>query len=217
MSFSFSDLNISKGRAALISFLESNFGEEAENLIKKFDALTDAYFQFNSVINISALRTVDDVYIKHYLDSIYPYKHFVGGVCDVGCGGGFPCLPLAIITENNYLGIDGVGKKLRLISIAAEKLGLKNVTGEHVRAEELFKVKKFDTVCARAVADIDTALGFCAPLCKNGGKIILYRTQTDERAVGKTEQKNKIKLSDIIDYELPCTDIKRRLFIYEKL
>lgn len=206
---------LSHGRSLLIDFLSENgFGSE---IIQKFDALTDIYFNFNSMINISALKTLDDVYIKHYLDSIYPYKLFDGECCDVGCGGGFPCIPLSIVTNNSYLGIDGVGKKLKMIELCKTQLGLNNISAMHVRSTDLVNRKSFDTVCARAVADTQTVLSYCSPLAKSGGKIILYKTQNDERANQSTENKNKVKLSDIIDFVLPGTDINRRLFVYSKL
>lgn len=210
------ELENSLGRRIFNEFLSEHFEHSMPTLSQKFDKLTEMYFNFNSVVNISALRTLDDVYIKHYLDSVFPYKHFVGACCDVGCGGGFPCIPLALVTPHEFLGIDGVAKKLTLIMNASFELCMKNISALHVRAEELAKTRKFDTVSARAVADIDTALSYCAPLADKNGKIILYRTQNDERATTKTENKYKIELSDIIDYTLPSTEIKRRLFIYRK-
>lgn len=211
-----SELNKSEGRRILKEFLTEKFEQKANALLQNFDILTELYFNFNAVTNISALRTLDDVYIKHYLDSVYPYSHFSGSCCDVGCGGGFPCIPLALVTPHEFLGIDSVGKKLALIMKASYELAMTNISFLHIRAEELSKTRQFDTVCARAVADIDTALSYCAPLAKKDGKIILYRTQSDERAKEKTEKKYSIELSDVIDYTLPSTDIKRRLFIYGK-
>ena len=104
------ELDNSEGRKIFARFIRNEF-DDSKSILEKFDILTKLYFEINSIVNISALRTVDDVYIKHYLDSIYPHKYFSGDCCDVGCGGGFPCLPLAISTGLNFVGIDGVGKK----------------------------------------------------------------------------------------------------------
>lgn len=204
------------GKKIFYEFLETN---KIDNNVKdKFEKLTDLYFQINSIINISSLRTEYDVYIKHYLDSIYPYKHFFGDCCDVGCGGGFPCLPLSLVTGLKFFGIDSVGKKLTLINRCISELDLNNITPIHARSEDVFKRgDRFDTVCARAVANTDTVLSYCAPLANQNGKIILYKTQNDDRASKETESKLKITLSDIEDYVLPETDIKRRLLIYRKL
>lgn len=206
----------SEARQVVKAFLVSNFGsDEKLNLL---DKLTYLYFDINSVINISAIRDVDGVYIKHYLDSIQPYKYFSGTCCDVGCGGGFPCLPLAVTTGLDFLGIDGVGKKLALITRARNELGISNVNCLHARSEDLAKQqKRFDTVCSRALADTDKALAFCAPLAQSGGKILLYKSQNDYPASANIEKKYKTELIDTIDYDLYSTDIKRRLFVYVKL
>ena len=80
------EINNSSGRKIFADFLSTDFSEY-EELLNTFDKLTDLYLQVLSVMNISAIKTIDDIYIKHYLDSIYPYKHFEGTCCDVGCGG----------------------------------------------------------------------------------------------------------------------------------
>lgn len=206
---------LSFGRKLLLEFLQKHFSDET--LINKFDVLTDLYFKVNAVINISALRTLDDVYIKHYLDSLYPYEYFKGRCCDVGCGGGFPCLPLAIVGDCTFTGLDGVGKKLTLIRMAAAELHLKNITAVHARSEDLAKDKTvFDTVCARAVANTDKVTSLCAPLVASGGKLVLYKTASDLPAKASTEKKYGIFLWKTQDYTIEGTDIKRRIFIYGK-
>lgn len=209
-----SELNRSDGRRLLLKYLEENFG--SANLIDVFDSLTELYYSVNNVINISAIKDLDEIYVKHYLDSIMPYEYFSGSVCDVGCGGGFPCIPLSIVTNHSYLGIDGVGKKLKLIELCVKELGLKNLSCRHIRAEELKKAQKFDCVCARALSEINKAVEACAPLLRQGGRLILYKTQNDERASASIEKKHMLKLSSVKDYTVFGTDISRRLFVYEK-
>lgn len=204
------------GKQIFTEFLQQNFSDTT--LIEKFEKLTKLYFEVNSVINISALRNENDVYIKHYLDSIYPYKLFGGRCCDVGCGGGFPTIPLSIVTDCTVVGLDSVGKKLTLINRCAKELGLNNLSSIHARSEDLAKRGElFDTICARAVSDTDKTLMYCAPLAKPGGIIILYKTQNDSPAASATENKAKAELMQTEDYTLPNTDIKRRLFVYKKL
>ncbi len=204
------------GKRVFAEFLADNFSDGT--LIGKFEALTKLYFEVNSVINISAIRNESDVYIKHYLDSIYPYAYFSGRCCDVGCGGGFPCLPLAIVTGLEFVGLDGVGKKLTLINRCVKEMGLSNITAVHSRAEDLAKQGNlFDTVSARAVSDVDKTLAYCAPLAKSGGKVVLYKTQNDMPALSSTEAKYKVRLIESKDYTLFNTDINRRVFIYGKL
>ncbi|MBD5132658.1 MAG: 16S rRNA (guanine(527)-N(7))-methyltransferase RsmG [Clostridiales bacterium] len=209
------ELDASHGRAIFKQFLDENFDDKT--LIDEFDKLTALYFKVNSVINISALKTLDDIYIKHYLDSLYPYAHFSGACCDVGCGGGFPCLPLAIATKLHFTGVESVGKKLTLIHSAVSELKLGNIRADYARSEDLVKLgRKYDTVCCRAVADCEKSIKLCAPLVKSGGKLVLYRTQNDDRANQTIEISNNLTLTDTIDYLLPQTDIKRRLYLYTK-
>ena len=190
----------SYGRKLLSDFLTTEL--KKPELIDTFDRLTEIYYQVNSVVNISALKEIDDVYIKHYLSL-------------VGCGGGFPSLPLAIATDCRVTGLDSVGKKLLLIHRAVSELYLKNIKADYARSEDLVKLHRtYDTVCARALGDVDKALSFCAPLAKVGGKIVLYRTQNDLPAKTQTVEKCNVKLLDQIDYSLPGTDINRRLLIY---
>lgn len=208
-------MELSRAIVGFNKFLTENF--DSAELKTKFDVLAELYFQVNSVINISAIRNIDDFYTKHLLDSLYPYKLFSGKCCDVGCGGGFPCIPLALATRLDFTAIDGVGKKLELIKRLTAELKINNITPIHIRAEELSRQGVlFDTVCARAVADTDKTISFCAPLAKPGGKIVLYKTQNDEPAAQKTTTKLKTELSQTIDYFLPDTDIKRRVFVYVK-
>lgn len=211
------DFNSEKyGKTAFSDFLLENFSDGT--LINKFEALTKLYFEVNSVINISAIRTENDVYVKHYLDSIYPYKYFTGRCCDVGCGGGFPCLPIAIVTDLEFVGLDSIGKKLTLINRCVKEMELNNITAVHSRAEDLAKQGElFDTVSARAVSDIDKTLSYCAPLAQKGGRIVLYKTQNDEQAKSSTESMLKVRLAEIKDYTLLNTNIKRRVFAYDKL
>ena len=128
--------DLSDGKQIFTSFLQRNFELD---YTQKFELLTKLYFEVNSVINISAIRTEAEVYIKHYLDSIYPYKYFGGNCCDVGCGGGFPCIPLAIVTGLNFVGLDSVGKKLTLINRCVKEMNLSNITAVHARAEDIAK------------------------------------------------------------------------------
>lgn len=209
-----SQLSESNGRRIFNKFLcEHGKG----HLSEAFDTLTELYLDVCSKINISAIKDVDDIYIKHYLDSVYPYEHFTGKVCDVGCGGGFPTIPLAIITGLPVTGIDGVGKKLTLIDTAAKVLGLNNLKSRHARAEDISKLSiRYDTVCARAVSDVEKTVKFCAPLLEHDGTLILYRTQNDEPLKSATEKQYKLSLIENTNYVLPGTDIKRRLLVYKK-
>lgn len=196
---------------AFINYLEKNYDS---NLIKVFDKYFELYSDFNSKINISSIKDKDEVFIKHFFDSIYPAEYFFGNCIDVGCGGGFPGVPLCIVNKNlNFTEIDGVNKKLDFVRLTASELNLNNVKALHVRAEELKQT--FDTVTARAVAPNEKLFKYCIPLVKKGGKFIAYKTQTGELDKSLLKKYN-VDLLEVKDYVLPDTDIKRRLYVIQK-
>ena len=210
-----SELDASQGRAIFKQFLDEHFQDTSIDI---FDKLTALYLKISAVVNISALKTLDDIYIKHYLDSVYPYKYFFGACCDVGCGGGFPTIPLAIVTGLQFTGVESVGKKLMLIHACASELKITNIRADHARSEDLVKLgRRYDTVCCRAVADCEKSIKLCAPLLKPNGTLVLYRTQNDDKVDSAVEKSNKISFVEQNDYVLPGTEIKRRLYIYKKL
>ena len=139
----------------------------AENLV--WDEFVDFFLQKNAEVNLSALRTREEVRVKHILDSLEFLKLGLLEpgmvVLDVGTGGGFPLLPLARISpEVSRVGLDARKKKILKIREMIEFLGLENCRAERGRIEEFRG--KFDLVTARAVAHAEKLLPMLAPLLK---------------------------------------------------
>lgn len=130
------------------------FPELSAEQKKQFNSLADLYAEWNEKINVISRKDIDQLYTRHVLHSlgIAKVQPFAPGaeVLDVGTGGGFPGIPLAILfPETRFLLVDSIGKKINVVKSVAEALGLKNVEAQHERAE---KVKgKFDFVVSRAV------------------------------------------------------------------
>lgn len=122
--------------------------------IEQFEKLGDLYKEWNAQINVISRKDIDELYIRHILHSlgIAKVQAFKPGskVLDVGTGGGFPGIPLAILfPETEFLLVDSIGKKIKVVKGVAEGIGLLNLTAEHMRAE---KVKgEFDFIVSRAV------------------------------------------------------------------
>ena len=121
---------------------------------KQFAQLEELYRDWNSKINVISRKDIDELYTRHVLHSLGIAKviQFAPGsnVMDVGTGGGFPGIPLAILFPNaQFHLIDSIGKKIKVVKDVAEQLGLKNVTAEQVRAEE--HKGKYHFVVSRAV------------------------------------------------------------------
>lgn len=126
--------------------------------IEQFEQLWDLYHDWNSKINVISRKDIDNLYTHHVLHSlaIAKYLNFKSGsrVLDLGCGGGFPGIPLAILFPHvQWHLIDGTRKKITVVNEVAQAIGLENCRGQQIRAEEL--KGKYDFVVTRAVATID--------------------------------------------------------------
>ena len=121
---------------------------------EQFAALYDLYFDWNSKINVISRKDIENLYEHHVLHSlgIAKFVQFTPGtrIMDLGTGGGFPGIPLAILfPEVQFHLVDSIGKKVRVASEVAQAIGLENVTFRHCRAEE--EKQQFDFVVSRAV------------------------------------------------------------------
>ena len=130
------------------------FPNLTERQIEQFRMLDELYHDWNSKINVISRKDIDNLYEHHVLHSlgIADYIRFKPGteIMDLGTGGGFPGIPLAIMfPECKYHLVDSIGKKIKVCTAVAEALGLENVTTRHCRAEE--EKRQFDFVVSRAV------------------------------------------------------------------
>ncbi len=132
----------------------ANFPNLTQEQLNQFSQLENLYKSWNEKINVVSRKDIDELYTRHVLHSlaIAKFIDFLPGatIMDVGTGGGFPGIPLAIMfPEAQFYLIDSIAKKITVVEDIIEKLGLKNCSGEQKRAE---KVKpKFDFVVSRAV------------------------------------------------------------------
>ncbi|MGY6648896.1 16S rRNA (guanine(527)-N(7))-methyltransferase RsmG [Wenyingzhuangia sp. IMCC45574] len=130
------------------------FPDLSPTQIEQFGKLEQLYKEWNAQINVISRKDIDELYVRHVLHSlgIAKVQAFKPGsrILDVGTGGGFPGIPLAILfPETEFLLVDSIGKKIKVVNGVAEGVGLKNLTAEHMRAE---KVKgEFDFIVSRAV------------------------------------------------------------------
>jgi 16S rRNA (guanine527-N7)-methyltransferase len=130
------------------------FSDISEEQKRQFAALYDLYADWNSKINVISRKDIENLYTHHVLHSLAIAKliKFTDGtqLMDVGTGGGFPGVPLAILFPKcKFLLVDSIGKKIRVATEVATAIGLKNIQFRHCRAEEV--KEKFDFVVSRAV------------------------------------------------------------------
>jgi 16S rRNA (guanine527-N7)-methyltransferase len=147
--------------------------------LEQFDIYFKFLVEYNEVVNLTAITDEEEVYIKHFYDSILLSKvidlNSIKSLCDVGAGAGFPSIPLKILyPELNVTIVDGLDKRIKFLTLLCQKLDIKGVNLVHGRAEDYAKTHResFDIVTARAVARFNILNELCIPLVKVGGHFI---------------------------------------------
>jgi 16S rRNA (guanine527-N7)-methyltransferase len=170
----------------------------------EFEKLYALYEQYNSHTNISAIRNKQDVIQKHFIDSLELMEHKLipdkMKVLDLGSGGGFPVLPLALVLPQvNFCALDSTAKKTKFIQIAKDDLNLNNLeilTGraEDFAHQELYR-ENFDFVLARAVAQLNVLLELSSGFIKKDGLLCAYKNleiQEEEEESYTSQQKTNL-------------------------
>lgn len=203
-----------------------------------FEILTDELLAYNAHTNLTAVRNPVDVAIKHHADSLAllstPILKENAKVIDVGCGAGFPGLPLAIARRDIDISfLDSTEKKLKFTSLAAQKLGL-SATVLAKRAEDAAKEKalreSFDVAVSRAMANLPVLCELCLPFVKVGGYFVAYKGEKASFDNAESElsmSKNAIStlggtVEEIVKYDIcdfydePDDDKKHCLIVIRK-
>jgi 16S rRNA (guanine527-N7)-methyltransferase len=138
--------------------------------IRQFEALESVYTEWNARINVISRKDIGSLYEKHVLHSlsIAAIFNFPSGshVIDIGTGGGFPGIPLAIFfPECQFQLVDSIAKKLKVVNAMTDALSITNIRTQHIRAEEIRGIK-FDIAVSRAVASLTTLWRWARPLLR---------------------------------------------------
>lgn len=191
---------------------------------QQFSIYKDMLVEWNQKMNLTAIVDEDEIYEKHFLDSILPSfdMNIKGSFCDVGAGAGFPSIPLKIVyPELKITIVETLGKRVTFLKALCEALQLDDVACVHARAEDYAKQyrESFDFVSARAVANLPVLSELCIPLVKMNGYFIAMKgangeeeAQLAQKAITilgcKEIQRNFKQLSD---------GSKRVNFVYQKI
>lgn len=210
----------------------ANYGFKLSSKQKEqFATYYNKLIEFNKKVNLTRITDKNEVYLKHFFDSITPLLEFSDlfkgekSLCDVGAGAGFPSLPIKILCPDLSITIvDSLGNRLKFLDELVSDLSLDKVTLVHSRAEDAGQNKnlreKFDLVTGRAVARMSVLSEYCLPLAKVDGYLVALKgpKAQDELA----EAKNAIEVlggsvKEVKELTLPDTDDERTLIVVKKV
>ncbi|MBC6342784.1 MULTISPECIES: 16S rRNA (guanine(527)-N(7))-methyltransferase RsmG [Lactobacillus] len=202
-----------------------------ENQINQFNQYFTSLIETNKKVNLTRITEKDDVYLKHFFDSITPLFTFgeiftkSQTLCDVGAGAGFPSIPLKImVPELRVTIVDSLGKRLNFLQELVTQLDLKNVALVHGRAEDVGQNKQyreqFDIVTARAVANMAVLSEYCLPLVKKNGNFIALKGPKAEDELNSSQKALKTlggKTTAVKELQLPHSSEDRTLILVKKV
>ncbi len=213
--------------------MDNDFVAEMQPYLEKLEIMLTAEQKYNLNLlgssmlqdpiypSVSKIFAVEEIALKHFLDSIIPIKFAPDAflksnrVLDLGTGGGFPLLPLAIMfPEKRFLGVDSRQKSVEFVARMAEKVGLSNVAVKHSRIEELGQNPEFrekaDMVICRALSALRTLLEYTLPLTRTGGYCFYYKGPKLDAELSEAENALKtfmVNKSDMVFYSIEEPDV----------
>lgn len=186
--------------------------------------------EWNEKVNLTAIIEEDEVYLKHFYDSLTLAKYIdMKGkhltLCDVGSGAGFPSIPLKIMfPELEITIVDSLNKRINFLELLVKELGLKNVHLHHARAEDFGQDRQFrssfDIVTARAVARMSVLSEFCLPITKEQGVFVAMKGSQGKEELADAEKAIQTlggKLDRVETFELPEDAGERTIVFIDKI
>ena len=199
--------------------------EITEDKLEKLEIFYNLLIEENKKYNLTSITEKEQVYLKHFFDSLTLNKIIKLGnqsLCDIGTGAGFPGVVLKIMFPNLKVAlIESTGKKCHFLSIVKKECKLNNLEIINERAEIYAKNNReqFDIVTSRAVAPLKHLLEYSIPLVNKGGYYVAMKANIDNEVTNIENYYNKlkIKLIDVIKFNLPKENSIRTLLLYKKI
>ncbi|MBS4455666.1 16S rRNA (guanine(527)-N(7))-methyltransferase RsmG [Tuanshanicoccus lijuaniae] len=186
--------------------------ELSDHQLEQFERYYELLIEWNKKINLTAITEKDEVYLKHFFDSLMllwelPLDNYQQRLVDVGAGAGFPSIPLKIVKpELDITIIDSLNKRINFLNIVIEELQLDNVQAIHARAEDAGQNpvyrEQFDIATARAVASLNVLSEFCLPLVRKGGYFLALKA-----AKGQDELEEAKKAIHVLGAKLEIVNV----------
>lgn len=192
--------------------------EQGRQFLKYYDFLVSE----NQKYNLTAITTKEEVFYKHFLDSVLPESEITKNakIIDIGSGAGFPAVPLKIVRPDlKFTLVDSLNKRVNFLNELFILLNLGDIKAVHARAEDFIKGNResYDFAVARAVAPLNTLLEYMVPYLKVGGRCLIYKSQKLEEEIVEAKKAMEIlsvKIVKVLEYELG--DASRKILIVEK-
>lgn len=189
------------------------------NITADFTEYKRVFLEENSKRNLISKNDEKFLFEKHIYDSLgiklffEKYNIHRAKILDIGCGGGFPCVPLAIeYPEFKITGIDSIKKKIDAINEIKNQLKLDNLSTICDRVENI-KEQKFDIITSRAVADLSKIAEYALPLLKRNGYFVAYKSRKTQEEIDNATQVLKqynAEVKEILTYTLPMEEVYER-------
>ena len=197
------------------------------NKLDLFEKYYELLIEWNGRFNLTAVTGREDVYVKHFTDSI-ALAHYIDlsgkKILDIGSGAGFPGIPLAIICDDcEIVLLDSLNKRVGFLDTVISSLGLSNVKAVCHRAEDLghneMYREQFDVVTSRVVAGLNILSEYCLPFVRDGGLFVSYKGSAVDEELSASENALSVlggEMEKIEKYTIPFTDIPRSLIFIRK-
>ena len=198
------------------------------NLIKNNEKTFQKYFEklvsYNEMVNLTAITEREQVFNKHFLDSILPVDEIKqdAKIVDVGTGAGFPSLPIKIVRPDvNLTMVDSLNKRINFLNELTSDLKIESAN-IHARAEDFAKTnrEKFDVAVARAVARLNTLLEYLFPLVKIGGIVLAFKGSNFKEEIDEAKNAMTVLGGEYVKtlhYNLPNNEGERNIIVVKKI
>ena len=197
-----------------------------EEQLKKLEHFYELLISWNEKMNLTRITEKEEVYLKHFYDSLTLTKVVdlkdVETLCDVGSGAGFPGIVLKIVFPNLKITlIDSLQKRVNYLNEISKELELKDIVAIHTRCEDYAKInrEKFDIVTARAVANLKVLSELCIPMVKVNGYFIAMKANAEDEIKESKNILNELnsKIEEVNEFNLPKEESKRTLIKIKKI
>ena len=199
--------------------------EPTETQLNQLNKYYELLIEYNKVMNLTGITEKEQVYLKHFYDSLTIAKiidlNQEQTLCDIGTGAGFPGLVIKIIFPNLKVTlVDSLNKRIEFLKVVIKELGLENIETIHARAEEFASVnrEKYDVVVSRAVSNLNTLLEYNIPLLKINKYFIAYKGNAEQELKESTNALKVLNsvIENKIEFKLPKEESIRTLIKIKK-